>query len=303
MENHGIVFFGGTTFLDTISFRPSNTGDLARRDHITFYCHQVRQLRASIPCVIFARLWFCSCIASFPVAICGNLLHTNGTLEDNHWKTGQPLKNGKQRKAGKPLDTTGNQRWKPPSSIMARQETWPLREEKEVTDATEAIICCVADWCWSLQNGGGIHITHTMVKHQQIALTKKRWDYVKYHDEKEHGIPCEVVPCGIQSYQILPLSTADEMQFSKVMRCSWHCAWSMTSMKICKNCWCGVKPCPKFPLVEGSPNSNQWGDDRNIYKDYTKPAPPNFQKFSPKGAYFRWKAESVREGLMYPLVI
>ena len=162
-------FLGGTTFLDkAISFRPSNTGDLARRDHITFYCHQVRQLRATIPCVIFARLWFDSA-AVLPHSLWQSTSHEWNTrrqplenLKLENWKTGQPLKNGKQRKTGKPLDTTGNQRWKPPwkPSWLGLQETWPLREEKEVTDATEAIICCVADWCWNLQNGGGIHNSH-----------------------------------------------------------------------------------------------------------------------------------------------
>jgi len=91
---------------------------------------------------------------------CGNLWQSTShewntrrqplkNLKLENWKTGQPLKNGKQRKTGKPLDTTGNQRWKPPwkPSWLGLQETWPLREEKEVTDATEAIICCVADWC------------------------------------------------------------------------------------------------------------------------------------------------------------
>jgi hypothetical protein len=56
-------------------------------------------------------------------------MESNGKLE-NHWT---------------PLET--NDGSPPRPSWLGLQETWPLREEKEVTDATEAIICCVADWC------------------------------------------------------------------------------------------------------------------------------------------------------------
>lgn len=108
-------FGGGTTFLDAISFRPSNTGDLPRRDHITFYCHQVRQLRASIPCLIFARL---SMILQLYCLIpCGNLWQSTS----HEWKTRrQPLENLKLEnwtttekwKATVNWKTTGHH-WKP----------------------------------------------------------------------------------------------------------------------------------------------------------------------------------------------